>query len=149
MKYVVKLTDVPLYDAPPGEPARSTAEMIDTKRTDELTMGLFVLPPGHKSVVDYHDQDEAYFLTRGAGLELLWLHGDGTPEQFEIEAGSAVFVPRSVKHQMVNTGDEPIWLVWFFPRHPMSGDDAKRHFSSTTWIKREMPSDEWYPRHKE
>jgi oxalate decarboxylase/phosphoglucose isomerase-like protein (cupin superfamily) len=148
MRHVVRLNDTPLYDAPVGVPPRSVGALIDTLKADELTMGLFVLPPGQKSVIDYHDQDEAYFLTRGAGSELLWLHGENKdPEKFEIEAGSAVLVPKYVRHQMVNTGNEPIWLVWFFPRHPTGGDDATRHFSSTTWIKKKMPIGEWYPRH--
>jgi mannose-6-phosphate isomerase-like protein (cupin superfamily) len=100
MRYVAKLGEIPIYDAPLGAPPRSVATMIDTNKSDELTMGIFVLPPGRKSVIDYHDQDEAYFLTRGTGQELLWLHGgDKDPEQFEIEAGSAVFIPRSVRHQ--------------------------------------------------
>lgn len=147
MRYVVKLGEIPIYDAPLGAPPRSVATMIDTNKSDELTMGIFVLPPGRKSVIDYHDQDEAYFLTRGTGQELLWLHGgDKDPEQFEIEAGSAVFIPRSVRHQTVNTGSEDIWLVWFFPRHPIGGDDTSRHFSPETWVKREMPTGEWYPK---
>jgi mannose-6-phosphate isomerase-like protein (cupin superfamily) len=146
MKYVVKLTEVPLYDAPAGAPPRSVASLMDTGKTDELTMGFFVLPSGKKSLIDYHDQDEAYFITRGSGREFLWLQGeDKEPEEFEIESGSAVFIPKLVRHQMANTGQEDIWLVWFFPRHSMGGDDPKRHFSPSTWVKREMPRDEWHP----
>jgi oxalate decarboxylase/phosphoglucose isomerase-like protein (cupin superfamily) len=146
MKYVVRLDEVPLYDAPPGEPPRSVAVMMDTGKTEELTIGLFVLPAGKRSMIDYHDQDESYFITRGKGQELLWLREEnGEPEKFEIDAGSVVFIPRTVRHQMVNTGEEDIWLVWFFPRHSMGGDDPKHHFSPSTWVRRQMPRDEWYP----
>jgi mannose-6-phosphate isomerase-like protein (cupin superfamily) len=146
MRYVTKLGEVPLYDAPPNAPPRSVAVMIDSGKSDELTIGVFVLPAGKTSVVDYHDLDEAYFITRGSGRELLWLHGENNkPEEFQIEAGSAVFIPRMVRHQMVNTGSEDIWLVWFFPRHSTGGDEPKRHFSPDAWVRREMPRDEWYP----
>jgi oxalate decarboxylase/phosphoglucose isomerase-like protein (cupin superfamily) len=122
--------------------------MIDTGNSDELTMGVFVLPPGCRSVVDYHDQDEAYFFTRGKGYEFLWLHGENEqPELFEIEAGSAMFIPKFVRHQMANTGDEDIWVVWFFPRHSTAGDDPHHHFSPMRWVKRKMPTDQWYPRY--
>ena len=144
VRYVVKLSEVPLYDAPPGEPPRSVGVLVDTGNSDELTMGVFVLPAGRRSEVDYHDQDESYFITRGRGYELLWLQGeDGEPERFEIEAGSAVFIPKLVRHQMVNVGEEDLWLVWFFPRHVTGGKPQRVPFSPRTWVRREMPPDEW------
>ena len=145
MRYVTKLSEVPLYESPPGAHLRSIGAIVDTGKSDELTIGLLILSSGSKTVIDYHEHDEAYFLTRGTGYELLWLNGeDKDPEQFEIEAGSAVFIPRSVRHQMVNTGQGDIWVIWFFPRHTTRGLHAQ--FPPKTWVERKMPQGEWYPR---
>ena len=149
MKFAKKLNDVNLYDAPKDAPPRSVAVTIDTGNPEELTMGLFVLPAGKKSEYDYHDIDEAYYITRGKGYGLLWVHGENKdPERYEVEPGTSVLVPAGAKHHMVNTGSEDIWLVWFFPRHPkVAGRLQSKPFSPETWIKRTTAlTDEWLPK---
>jgi mannose-6-phosphate isomerase-like protein (cupin superfamily) len=150
MKYAKKLREIALFDAPPGAPRRSMAVMIDAEGVPErLSMGFFVLPAGHASESDYHDVDEAYFITRGKGYGHLWLNGmDKEPARYEIEPGTSVRVPATVKHQMFNTGTEDIWLVWFFPSQPKAiGMLHEKPFSPETWIRREStPENEWHPR---
>jgi len=123
--------------------------MIDAEgNPDKMSMGFFVLPAGRTSESDYHDADEAYFITKGKGYGLLWLEGmDKNPSRYDIEPGMSVLVPSNVKHQMVNTGKEDIWLVWFFPRQAKTGLLHEKPFSPKTWVKRAVtPTDEWYPK---
>jgi len=148
MIYAKKLSEVSIYDAPATLP-RSTGTSIDTGKDEELVMGLFALPASKQSEIDFHDIDEAYFVTRGRGYGLLWVRGDDKePERWEVEPGTSVFIPKNVRHQLFNTGKEDIWLVWFFPRHPkVSGKLQSHPFSRGDWVKRSAtPVDEWYPK---
>ncbi len=123
--------------------------MISGKDPKMLSMGFFVLPGGKRSEPDYHDVDEAYYITRGSGYGLLWVNGEKKrPKRYDVEPGTSVFIPARVKHQMFNTGKDDIWLVWFFPRRPkIAGKLQAQPFSPKTWVKRNTRiSDEWYPR---
>ena len=150
MKYAKKLSEMSMFDAPPGAPPRSVAVMIDAQGASErLSMGFFVLPAGRTSESDYHDVDEAYFITRGKGHGHLWLNGmDKPPTRYEIEPGTSVLVPATIKHQLFNDGEEDIWLVWFFPHQPsVIGKLHEKPFSPQTWIMRKKtPADEWFPK---
>ena len=149
MKYAKGLDEVPIYDAPKGAPPRSVAVMIEGEDDKMLSMGFFSVPAGKNSEPDYHDVDEAYYITKGEGCGLLWVHGnDKEPIRYEVRSGTSVFIPAKVKHQMFNTGKEDIWLVWFFPRRAkVSGKLQSLPFTPKTWVKRSLKmTNEWYPK---
>ena len=75
MIYAKKLSEVSIYDAPAGAPPRSVVTSIDTGKDEELVMGLFVLPAGKRGETDFHDIDEAYFVTRGGDMAFSGLRG--------------------------------------------------------------------------
>jgi quercetin dioxygenase-like cupin family protein len=77
--------------------------------SEALTMGLAELPPGARFVRHWHEQPETYFFTDGVGL----VEVDGL--EYEVRVGPAVFVPGNAWHQVKNTGDGPLRLVYIFP----------------------------------
>ncbi|MEJ2081003.1 MAG: cupin domain-containing protein, partial [Acidobacteriota bacterium] len=54
------------------------------------------------------DQEEVYFIVGGAGERCL---GD---ERQEIREGQAVFIPPGVFHQLTNTSDRPMTMVYCY-----------------------------------
>ncbi len=54
------------------------------------------------------DQEEIYFIVEGSGEMCL---GD---ERRPVEAGQAVFIPPGVYHQLTNTGDDPMVMVYCY-----------------------------------
>ncbi len=80
------------------------------KTTSEaLTMGLAELPPGAQFVRHWHEQPETYFILSGSGV----VEVDGVVQEVGVE--TAVFVPGSAWHQVINTGAVPLRLVYTFP----------------------------------
>jgi len=63
--------------------------------------------------MEVHDGDQVIYLVDGEGFAVV---GDS---KHEIEKGSVVFVPTGVRHNVVNTGDEPMKLFTIYapPQH--------------------------------
>jgi quercetin dioxygenase-like cupin family protein len=77
--------------------------------SEALTMGLAELPPGARFVRHWHAQPETYFFTDGVGL----VEVEGL--EYEVGVGTAVFIPGNAWHQVKNTGEGPLRLVYTFP----------------------------------
>ena len=82
----------------------------DRTATNSLTVGIAEVPVaaprparGHT-----HEQAEVYFFLSGRGEVVV----EGKPTS--VVAGDAVFIPGNVEHMAVNTGDEPLRLLYFF-----------------------------------
>ncbi|MFV1980242.1 MAG: dimethylsulfonioproprionate lyase family protein [Rhodothermia bacterium] len=54
------------------------------------------------------DQEEIYFIVEGSGEMCL---GD---ERRTVEAGQAIFIPPGVYHQLTNTGDDPMVMIYCY-----------------------------------
>lgn len=83
----------------------------------KISMGVNVTEVGSKIPMHCHDDsEEAMFIVSGKGK--LIVEGEG---EFELTPGTAIFAPCGVKHEIVNTGDEPIKIVWAYapplPQH--------------------------------
>lgn len=72
-------------------------------------MGFVTLEP-HGGQVPWHnqDQEEVYFIVNGEGEMCL---GD---EREEIREGQAVFIPPGVFHQLTNTSDKPMTMIYCY-----------------------------------
>lgn len=65
---------------------------------------LMALQPGEEIGAEVHEVDQLLYIVKGEGKTVL--DGDGS----KIEEGTVVCVPAGVRHNVVNTGDEPLKL---------------------------------------
>jgi oxalate decarboxylase/phosphoglucose isomerase-like protein (cupin superfamily) len=78
-----------------------------------LTAGLTIFEPGESSSLHNHpDSEEINFIVRGTGVVVT---EDREPMTFPEH--SFMFIPKGVKHQHINTGREPLWLVFVYGPH--------------------------------
>jgi putative monooxygenase len=105
---------VPLEDVPPVElPGGSWSRVILTgDRVGSATaLGFSSFAPGTSTAMLAHETEElAYVLTGRGELRL-------DDASVAYVAGSALYVPAGVWHAVVNSGDEPVTMVFSFP-HP-------------------------------
>jgi mannose-6-phosphate isomerase-like protein (cupin superfamily) len=82
----------------------------DRTATSGLTVGVAEIPVGAPRPPQghTHEQAEVYFFLSGAGE--VEVDGESTP----VVAGDAVFIPSNIEHMSVNTGSEPLRLLYFF-----------------------------------
>ena len=83
----------------------------DRTPTCGLTVGIAEVPVGAPRPPrgHTHEQQEVYFFLSGSGEVVL--NGESTA----VTAGDAVFIPGNMEHMSVNTGTEPLRLLYFFP----------------------------------
>lgn len=105
---------VPLEDVPPIElPGGSWSRVILTgDRVGSTTaLGFSSFAAGTSTAMLSHTTDElAYVLTGQGELRL-------DDEVVAYGSGSALFIPAGVWHAVVNTGNDPVTMVFVFP-HP-------------------------------
>ena len=86
--------------------------LFSADRTDTcgLTVGVAEVPVGAPRPArgHMHEQAEVYFFLSGTGEVVI--EGESTP----VAAGDAVFIHGNVEHMSVNTGTEPLRLLYFF-----------------------------------
>lgn len=82
----------------------------DRTPTSGLTVGIAEVPVGAPRPArgHTHEQDEVYVFLSGSGEVVI----DG--ESTVVTAGDAVFIPGNIEHMSVNTGMEPLRLLYFF-----------------------------------
>ena len=83
----------------------------DRTPTCGLTVGIAEVPVGAPRPPrgHTHEQHEVYFFLSGSGEVVL--NGESTA----VTAGDAVFIPGNMEHMSVNTGTDPLRLLYFFP----------------------------------
>jgi mannose-6-phosphate isomerase-like protein (cupin superfamily) len=74
-----------------------------------FSVGHVTLEP-HGGQVPWHnqEQEEVYFIVEGSGEMCL---GE---ERRELSAGQAVYIPPRVFHQLTNTGDSPMRMIYCY-----------------------------------
>jgi mannose-6-phosphate isomerase-like protein (cupin superfamily) len=74
-----------------------------------LAVGMTILPPGESSSFHSHDIEcETWIIVSGQGEVRV---GE---ESELVEPESVVFLPRNIKHQIINTGQEPLRMFWIY-----------------------------------
>lgn len=71
-----------------------------------FTMVQVVTPPGGGPPPHWHENEDEWFLVQEGRIEL-WKDGIWT----EVPAGTAIFLPRGVKHTYRNCGDAPLRII--------------------------------------
>jgi mannose-6-phosphate isomerase-like protein (cupin superfamily) len=76
---------------------------------EAFSVGYVTLEP-HGGQVPWHNQrqEEVYFIAAGTGEMCL---GE---ERRTVTAGQAVYIPPGVFHQLTNTGDEPLVMIYVY-----------------------------------
>lgn len=98
-------------------PSRRISEVASAAvmDTEETTLRVVELEPadetGDRHPHAHEHMEELLYILEGEGKT--WIEG----ETFEVGPGDTVFYPPGERHMTVNTGDEPLTLLAFFP-HP-------------------------------
>ena len=98
-----------------GGHRRKVFKVVDRHLNDSefLVSGLTIFEPGEASSLhDHPESEEINYIVRGSG-EVVAEDGHRTP----FEANTFMYIPKGVKHQHVNTGREPLWLVFVYGPH--------------------------------
>ena len=75
----------------------------------QFSMGYVTLDPGGGQVPWHNqEQEEIYFVVEGRGEMCL---GE---ERQEVQGGQAVYIPSGVYHQLTNTGDTPMVMMYCY-----------------------------------
>lgn len=82
---------------------------LEFLRVPDLSMGLYVLPPGATDPQSPHTEDEVYCVVSGKAKIKV---GD---EDQDVGAGSIVYVEKSVEHRFHSIEEELQVLVFFAP----------------------------------
>jgi putative monooxygenase len=85
----------------------------ELRGSEFLTAGLTIFEPGEASSLHNHpDSEEINFIVRGCGQVVT----DGA-DPISFSENTFMFIPKGVKHQHINTGREPLWLVFVYGPH--------------------------------
>ena len=107
--HVVPLEDVPPIELPGGSWSRVilTGERVGS----ETALGFSSFAPHTATAMLSHQTEELAYVLSGKGE----LRMDDGSQPYG--PGQALYVPAGVWHAVVNTGDEPVTMVFVFP-HP-------------------------------
>ena len=106
---VVPLADVPPIDLPGGSWSRVI--LTGDRVGSGTALGVSSFAPGTSTAMLSHETEELAFVLSGEGE--LRLDDEVVPYGPQ----SALYIPAGVWHAVVNTGDEPVSMVFAFP-HP-------------------------------
>lgn len=90
---------------------RKVFKVVDKElvNSEHIVAGLTIFEPGESSSYHNHpDSEEVDYIVRGSGKVA------SEDEEDEFGANSFMFIPTGVFHRHVNTGDEPMWLVFMY-----------------------------------
>ena len=127
--FVIKPSEAPEYVSE-NYPRKITPLVnVNSCGAKDMTIHLFKLPPGEITRNDIHAVDEVYYVISGRAR--IVMGGEGRKiepppdsrareviggETFEVEPGMVVFIPKNVRHQSTNIGDDELcYLIVFAP----------------------------------
>lgn len=81
----------------------------DLVNSKHFCAGITIFEPGEASSLHNHPgSEEIDFIIKGRGEQVS--EGERTPfSEYDL-----IFIPEGVEHQHINTGDEPLWLLWIY-----------------------------------
>ncbi|NER29282.1 MAG: cupin domain-containing protein [Symploca sp. SIO1C4] len=84
--------------------------IISSDRTvsQDLTLGLAVIPPGEALHPHQHDQSEVYYILEGTGVMFLGKN------EHAVKTGTAIYMPGNALHSLKNTGSKPLQFLYVF-----------------------------------
>jgi mannose-6-phosphate isomerase-like protein (cupin superfamily) len=82
---------------------------LEFLRVSSMSAGLYVLAAGAEDLQRPHHEDEMYYVVRGRAR---FRAGD---QDFEVSAGTVLFVAAEVEHRFYDIAEEVAVLVFFAP----------------------------------
>jgi len=88
-------------------PGRTIRTLLDPKSTGTsgLILSVITYLPGCAVEPHSHEDQESIFVMKGKGTAKIGA------ELVDIEAGTAIYIPRGVTHSVMNPADEPIEAI--------------------------------------
>ncbi len=82
--------------------------------SEHIVAGLTIFDPGEASSYHNHpDSEEVDFIVKGKG-KALWGTQVEETNNADMATHDFMTIGKGVFHKHINTGDEPMWLVWFY-----------------------------------
>lgn len=94
-------------------PPRVSKTLISeiTTGAQNISMGVNVTAVGSRIPEHVHEnEEEAMYIISGKGKLVI----NGGEEEYEVSAGTAIFAARGTRHEIINTGDTELKLVWAY-----------------------------------
>lgn len=88
----------------------------ETIGSENVAMGIGYVNPGEELLRHRHTYEEMYYYLQGRGTMIV---GDAV---LKAESGLFVYVPPNVPHHTINTGDEPMVLLYSYWPPAAAGD---------------------------
>lgn len=106
---VADLAEIEGRRYPAGRRTQNLVGGASPIQAENFSLGNVTLDP-HGGQVPWHnqEQEEIYFIVEGSGEMCL---GE---ERRRIEAGQAVYIPPRIFHQLTNTGDVPMRMIYCY-----------------------------------
>jgi len=88
-------------------PGRTIRTLLDPESTGTsgLILGVITYLPGCAVEPHSHEDQEGIFVVKGRGMAKIG------SEVVDIEAGTAIYIPKGVTHSVTNPADEPIEAI--------------------------------------
>jgi len=114
-RYIVKASEVKRFSIAGQEDIYVSRLLIDKESvgSERMVMSNCTLKPGKRIEPGIHPcpYDEAYYILKGKGILRM---GDNN-EQYEVCAGTVVFIPCELRHGLENTGTDDLEFLAIFP----------------------------------
>ena len=106
---IADLSNIAGRSYPAGRRTQNLAGGTSPIQAENFCMGYVTLEP-RGGQVPWHnqEQEELYFIVSGSGEACL---GE---ERRSLSAGQAAYIPPRVFHQLTNTGDEPLIMIYVY-----------------------------------
>jgi len=99
-------------DKPELNQIRKVFQLItpQTVGSKHIMAGITIFSPGEASSLHNHpESEEMDVVIKGSGEVV-----DGNGNRRPFKEGDYMFIPEGEYHQHVNTGNEPLWLLWCY-----------------------------------
>jgi len=99
-------------DAPELNQIRKVFQLItpETVGSKHMMAGITIFSPGEASSLHNHPtSEEMDVVIKGSGVVV-----DDKGNKRPFKEGDYMYIPEGEFHQHVNTGDEPLWLLWCY-----------------------------------
>ncbi len=82
--------------------------------SEHIVAGLTIFDPGESSSYHNHpESEEVDFIVKGCA-RAEWGSEVEVQKEAELETHDFMTIGKGVFHKHINTGDEPLWLIWFY-----------------------------------
>jgi quercetin dioxygenase-like cupin family protein len=105
---IINLTDINGTTFPTGRKTRVMIGATSPITADNFVMGYVEIEPNGSVPMHSHEQEEVYFIVQGEGTIQI------NNETETIQEGSAVYIPSFTKHELINTSNVKMIMMFVY-----------------------------------